>query len=53
MSPDTPIVYIVDDDIGVRDAIQGLLASEGWRSESFESPQAFRSEERRVGKECW
>jgi FixJ family two-component response regulator len=41
MSPDTPIVYIVDDDIGVRDAIQGLLASEGWRSESFESPQAF------------
>ena len=26
---------------GVRDAIQGLLASEGWRSESFESPQAF------------
>jgi FixJ family two-component response regulator len=41
MSPDTPIVYIVDDDVGVRDAIQGLLASEGWRSESFESPQAF------------
>jgi FixJ family two-component response regulator len=41
MSPDTPIVYIVDDDIGVRDAIQGLLSSEGWRSESFESPQAF------------
>ncbi|HEY2823728.1 MAG TPA: response regulator transcription factor [Candidatus Acidoferrum sp.] len=41
MSPETPIVYIVDDDVGVRDAIQGLLAAEGWRSESFESPQAF------------
>ena len=41
MSADTPIVFIVDDDAGVRDAIQGLLASEGWRSESFESPQAF------------
>jgi FixJ family two-component response regulator len=41
MPPDTPIVYIVDDDVGVRDAIQGLLTSEGWRSESFESPQAF------------
>ena len=36
-----PIVFIVDDDAGVRDAIQGLLAAEGWRSESFESPQAF------------
>jgi FixJ family two-component response regulator len=41
MSSDTPIVYIVDDDVGVRDAIQGLLTSEGWRSESFESPQSF------------
>jgi FixJ family two-component response regulator len=41
MSPDNPIVFIVDDDAGVRDAIQGLLASEGWRSESFESPHSF------------
>jgi FixJ family two-component response regulator len=41
MSGDTPIVFIVDDDAGVRDAIQGLLASEGWRSESFESPHSF------------
>jgi FixJ family two-component response regulator len=31
----------VDDDERVRDAVQGLLASEGWRSVSFESPQAF------------
>jgi FixJ family two-component response regulator len=38
---DTPIVFIVDDDAGVRDAIQGLLAAEGWRSESFEIPSAF------------
>ena len=38
---DVPIVFIVDDDAGVREAIQGLLAAEGWRSESFESPQAF------------
>jgi FixJ family two-component response regulator len=38
---DAPIVFVVDDDAGVRDAIQGLLAAEGWRSESFESPEAF------------
>jgi FixJ family two-component response regulator len=41
MVSDAPTVFIVDDDERVRDAIQGLLASEGWRSESFESPQAF------------
>ena len=41
MSPDNPIVFIVDDDAGVRDAIQGLLTSEGWRSAAFESPEAF------------
>jgi FixJ family two-component response regulator len=41
MCAKTPIVFIVDDDAGVREAIQGLLTAEGWRSESFESPQAF------------
>jgi FixJ family two-component response regulator len=41
MSADNPIVFIVDDDAGVRDAIQGLLKSEGWRSEAFESPEIF------------
>jgi FixJ family two-component response regulator len=41
MSADSPVVYIVDDDAGVRDAIQGLLKSEGWRAEAFESPEAF------------
>ena len=41
MSSDNPIVFIVDDDAGVRDAIQGLLKAEGWRSAAFESPEAF------------
>ena len=41
MSSDNSIVFIVDDDAGVRDAIQGLLKSEGWRSAAFESPEAF------------
>jgi len=41
MSSDNPIVFIVDDDAGVRDAIQGLLKAEGWRSAAFDSPEAF------------
>jgi FixJ family two-component response regulator len=41
MVSDAPMVIVVDDDEHVRDAIQGLLRSEGWRSESFDSPEAF------------
>jgi FixJ family two-component response regulator len=41
MVADAPMVIVVDDDEHVRDAIQGLLRSEGWRSESFDSPEAF------------
>ncbi|HET6436801.1 MAG TPA: response regulator transcription factor [Anaeromyxobacter sp.] len=32
-------VFVVDDDAGVRAAIQGLLRAAGFRSESFSSPQ--------------
>lgn len=34
-------VFIVDDDAGVRAAIQGLLKSEGLQSEGFATPQDF------------
>ena len=38
---DARTVFIIDDDIGVRTAIQGLLKTEGLRSEGFASPQQF------------
>ena len=41
MGADNPVVFIVDDDAGVRDAIRGLLKLEGWRSEAFDSPETF------------
>jgi FixJ family two-component response regulator len=52
MVSDTPIVIIVDDDERVRDAIQGLLASEGFRSESFDSPEAFLRSKLPDGPRC-
>lgn len=52
MASDPPIVIIVDDDERVRDAIQGLLASEGWRSEAFESPEAFLQAKFPDGPRC-
>ena len=37
----TPTVFIIDDDAGVRASIQGLLKTEGLRSEGFATPQDF------------
>ena len=36
-----PIVYVVDDDDDVRDAIAGLLSSEGRRVATFATPRQF------------
>jgi FixJ family two-component response regulator len=39
----TPTVFIIDDDAGLRASIQGLLKTEGLRSEGFGTPQEFLS----------
>jgi len=41
MSGVTPVVYIVDDDVSVRESLQGLIATAGWRAEVFGSAQEF------------
>jgi FixJ family two-component response regulator len=40
-SPGAPTVFIVDDDAGIRAAIQGLLRTEGLRSQGFATPEEF------------
>jgi FixJ family two-component response regulator len=37
----TPLVYIVDDDVSVRESIASLVEEAGWRSETFSSAQSF------------
>jgi FixJ family two-component response regulator len=37
----TPIVFVVDDDISVRESLESLLRSEGWQPETFASAQEF------------
>jgi FixJ family two-component response regulator len=37
----TPIVFIVDDDVSVRESLELLIQSEGWQAETFASAQAF------------
>ena len=45
-------VFIIDDDAGVRAAIEGLLKSVGLRSECFATPQEFLSRQHLNGPSC-
>jgi len=41
MSQALPIVYVVDDDISVRESLELLIRNAGWRAELFESAREF------------
>jgi FixJ family two-component response regulator len=49
---ESPCVFIVDDDPGVRRAIQDLLSSVALRSEAFATPQEFLDSKRADGPGC-
>jgi FixJ family two-component response regulator len=48
----TPIVFVVDDDISVRESLELLIRSEGWQPETFESAQAFLAHPRALVPSC-
>jgi FixJ family two-component response regulator len=48
----TPIVFVVDDDISVRESLEALLRCEGWRVETFASAGEFLSRPRTPGPSC-
>jgi FixJ family two-component response regulator len=52
MTPVIPIVFVVDDDISVRESLQLLLQSEGWHPETFASAQEFLDRPRSVVPSC-
>jgi FixJ family two-component response regulator len=39
----TPIVFVVDDDISVRESLESLIRCAGWKPETFASAQSFLS----------
>ena len=47
-----PIVYVVDDDLSVRESLELLIGSAGWRPEIYASAQAFLSRPRDPGPSC-
>jgi FixJ family two-component response regulator len=52
MTDPDPIVFVVDDDASVRDAVRRLIASVGLRAETFESAHEFLSRKRPEAPGC-
>jgi FixJ family two-component response regulator len=52
MSIVTPIVFVVDDDISVRESLELLVRCQGWRAETFASAQEFLARPRTPVPSC-
>jgi FixJ family two-component response regulator len=52
MSHATSIVFVVDDDISVRESLELLIRSEGWEPRTFSSAQHFLSHPRTPAPSC-
>jgi len=52
MPPASPIVFVVDDDVSVRESLQLLIQYEGWKAAIFASAQEFLDHPRAVLPSC-
>jgi FixJ family two-component response regulator len=52
MSNATPIVFVVDDDISVRESLELLIRCAGWQPETFASAQEFLARPRLLVPSC-
>jgi FixJ family two-component response regulator len=48
----TPVVFIVDDDVSVRESLELLVSQAGWRPEVFASAQEFLAHPRALTPSC-
>src|SRR5438132_11315506 len=48
----TPIVFVVDDDVSVRESLELLIRNEGWQAETFQSAQEFLIHPRVIAPSC-
>jgi FixJ family two-component response regulator len=52
MSHATPIVFVVDDDVSVRESLELLIRCQGWEPETFASAQEFLGRPRVLAPSC-
>src|ERR1043166_5211064 len=52
VSQATPIVFIVDDDVSVRESLEVLIRCAGWQPEAFASAEEFLSRPRALAPSC-
>ena len=52
MATAKPIVFVVDDDVWIRESLQTLLQDEGWQPETFASAQEFLDRPRPLTPSC-
>jgi FixJ family two-component response regulator len=48
----TPIVFVVDDDISVRESLESLIRFVGWQPETFASAEEFLARPRALAPSC-
>lgn len=48
----TPIIFVVDDDVSVRESLELLIRNEGWQPEIFASAQEFLNHPRALVPSC-
>ncbi|WP_263349806.1 response regulator transcription factor [Acidicapsa acidisoli] len=48
----SPTVFVVDDDISVRESLQFLIQDEGWQVETFASAEEFLNRRREFAPSC-
>jgi FixJ family two-component response regulator len=51
-SPDTPLVFIVDADVSVRESLELLIQASGWEPETFATAQEFLGRPRSLVPSC-
>src|SRR3954447_12538966 len=48
----SPVVFIVDDDVSVRESLAALIGFEGWKPETFVSAEEFLARPRASEPNC-
>ena len=52
ISQDKPVVFVVDDDVSVRESLELLISFAGWQPETFASAQEFLARPRVLTQSC-